>query len=191
MKSFRKLVFPFLFLFIFLFSKQISAQNKEKSYKQNNSTTSQTTSKNEEDPEMAEYFWDKYNNGVSDGKIKIKKYKRLGRKYPFSLEGGLKDGDIIYNTSIKGPVVGYDTKSDEFFIVFHPNNKHRYPFLLKKSGNYLIIGTRGDGIIIVNTESFYLKKYVIYSNGGVVENIETKDKKIIINNSEVIDEPAF
>ncbi|MEW6087690.1 MAG: hypothetical protein AB1498_05245 [bacterium] len=188
MKSFCKLISPFLFLSIFLFSKQIAAQNKENNFRQESTTTS---AKEEDNPELAEYFWNKYNNGISDGKIKIKKYKRHERKYPYSLEGGLKNGDIIYTTNIKGPVVGHDIKSDEFFIIFHPDNIHRYPFLLKKLGRYLIIGTKGDGIIIVNTENFYLKKYDISSNGGAVENIEIEGKKIIINNSDIIDEPAF
>jgi hypothetical protein len=53
----------------------------------------------------------------------------------------------------------------------------------------MIIGTDCEGYAIINTKTFYLKRY--YSDGMGITNIDVKKGKILINENIEIPLPEF
>jgi len=116
-----------------------------------------------DDPELAVYHWARFNDTLKAGKMDI-------RKYPGRYSGGgsvndrLTHEEVVYTAYFKGPVIGRDTTANEFFVLYHPHSFYSWPTVLGKKDSYLIIGTRGEGIVIVDLDNFYLKRYYLGSN---------------------------
>ncbi len=131
------------------------------------------------DIDYAAYFWAKANKGVTDGPITI---RRLPGHHPqrASVNDQIADGDIVYTAFFKGAVWGYDKDADESFVVFHPDFYYCWPTELRKVGNWLLINTRGEGLVFVNTKSWLLKRADV--------NIETIASFSISGNQATVNE---
>jgi len=136
---------------------------------------------NPSDPQFAEYFWVKHNEGIDAGKLKIHKYKgefQTGN----SIENELVDGEKIYRARFKGGVDVYDSKSDESYVLFFPSNYYNSPRYLKMAGPYLIIGMIDhDKIAIINTENLHIKKIYMKNKFIDIENLEILDSILRLN----------
>lgn len=143
-------------------------------------TDVQELSKRQDDPELAAYFWKVDNGYIKEGKIKIRKYR--GKP---SLSGSILDTlereDFIWYACFKGGVYKYNKKEDTFFVIYFPENVYYWPTVLRKKGNFLYIGTRGEGLIIYHIENQILKQFVN-------KEIEDIDKITIDNNEMLINE---
>ena len=142
-----------------------------------------------DNPRFAYYFWARDNGRVQDGKIKIRRYR--GKPSHGSVEDELQDGNIRYIACFKAGVVAYDVQNDEHFVVFHPEDMYSWPTALKKAGPHLIIGTRGQGLAIVNLESLHLKRIPLHSQDDEVKRLEVGDSLIRINGSREIPFPPI
>jgi len=122
--------------------------------------------------------------------MKIRRYKGKYQCIP-SITDELKEGSLLYTAYFKAGVVAYDEVSDEHFILFHPDDMYSWPTVLKKTDPYLLISTRGEGLAIVNTQTFHLKKYRFLPPNDVISDLEVLDSRIRINDSKEIDLPNF
>jgi len=113
-----------------------------------------------DDIEFAAYFWEQANGTVTDGPMLI---RRLEGRYACgaSVNDQVVDGDIEYTAFFKGAVWAYDHAKDESFVVFHPVFMYCWPTDLRKSGDWLLINTRGEGLAFVNTDTWHLKRVAV------------------------------
>jgi len=88
-------------------------------------------------------------------------------------------------------VVDYDEESNEHFVLFHPDDMYSWPTVLKLIGSYLLIGTRGEGLAIINLQSFYLKRYRLSPPNDEIGSLQVLDSQIVVNEQEKIDLPDF
>lgn len=105
----------------------------------------------------APYFWAQANGDVTDGPMTI---RRLPGRHPegASVNDQLADGDVVYTAFFKGAVWAYDKDADESFVVFRPDFYYCWPTELRKAGNWLLINTRGEGLFLVDTTTWWLKR---------------------------------
>lgn len=141
-------------------------------------------------PDFAYYFWAKDNGSIEDGRMNIRRYKGK-HKTRASSEDELRKGGITYTAYFKAGVVAYDEESNEHFVLFHPDDMYSWPTVLKLIGPYLLIGTRGEGLAIINLQSFHLKRYRLSPPNDEVRSLQVLHSKIVVNEQEKIDLPDF
>lgn len=143
-----------------------------------------------DNPDFAYYFWAKDNGSIEDGRMNIRRYKGQ-RETRASVNDELRRDGITYTAYFKGGVVGYDEESNEHFVLFHPDDMYSWPTVLRLIGPYLLIGTRGEGLAIINLQSFHLKRYRLSPPNDEVGSLEVLHSKIVVNEQEKIDLPDF
>ncbi len=146
--------------------------------------------KEKDNPDFAYYFWAKDNGSIEDGRINIRRYKGKNETRA-SINDELREDGITYTAYFKGGVVAYDEESNEHFVLFHPDDMYSWPTVLRLTGPYLLIGTRGEGLAIINLQSFHLKRYRLSPPNDEVRSLEVRDSKIVVNEKEKIDLPDF
>ena len=136
--------------------------------------------------EYAPYFWAKANDEITDGRMTI---RRLEGRHPdhSTIQDRLRDGSIVYTPFFKGAVWGYDESLDESFVVFHPHDMYCWPTQLFKSGDWLLINTRGEGVALVNVNTWHLKR--VEYPAGDVQTFAVASGKAVIDGSPVVDLP--
>ena len=68
---------------------------------------------------------------------------------------------------------------------------YHWPTVLEKVGSYVLIGTRGEGLVIINIQTFYLKRFEFSALDNDILKIEILSSKLRINDSKEIDLPHF
>lgn len=139
----------------------------------------------DQDFNLACQRWLERNSSVQSGTINIERFRGSPQTRATVLDQ-LEDNGIIFTAYFKAGVTAYEKAKDEYYVLFHPEDKYHWPTVLKKSGSYLLIGTRGEGLVIVNLRQNYLKKIKLPSPYHEVHTIETSDSAIKINNSHEI-----
>jgi len=132
-----------------------------------------------ENPSYAVHFWGKDNARIEQGALTIRRYKGkpvidLSQRKPRREEGSL-----IFATSSRGSLFAYDREADEHFLLFHCDNKYNGPSVLAKVDSWLLIGLSGEGLVAVDLEDYYLKRFD--SVKGTVGKIQVTDSKIILD----------
>jgi hypothetical protein len=140
-----------------------------------------------DNPKIANHLWFKDNGQTNNGILKIRKYKGQPPLHKGARVRTLKDGTITYTAGdFHGSrVTAYDKKKDEFYVLLVPGYRQGTT-VMKKLGNNLIIGTWGDGIAIINTQTFQIKRLQDHPKGETVWNIKSIDiqgSKIIVNDN--------
>ncbi len=143
-----------------------------------------------DNPDFAYYFWTKDNGSIEDGRMNIRRYKGK-HKTRASINDELRKGGITYTAYFKAGVVAYDQESNEHFVLFHPDDMYSWPTLLRLIGPYLLIGTRGEGLAIINLQSFHSKRYRLSPPNDEVRSLEVLHSQIVVNEQEKIDLPDF
>lgn len=133
-----------------------------------------------DDFEYAAYFWARDNATVSDGRMAM---RRLKGRHPerASVNDQLLDGDVVYTAFFKGAVWAHDKANDESFVVFHPDDMYSWPTSLHKTGDWLLVNTRGEGLALVNVRTWYLKR--IDKDVNEVQRFEIVGNRAIVNSS--------
>ena len=131
-------------------------------------------------PEFAYYFWARDNGGLSNGRMKIRRFK--GRPaLKSSSQAEIKEGAATYTAQFKAGVVAYDSAADEHYVLFHPDDAYAWPTALARLGPYLLIGTRGEGVAAVDLRDFRLKKIRFHDANDSVATIEVKGSAATVN----------
>ena len=100
-----------------------------------------------------------------------------------SKEAELKDGVVTYAAWFKSGVTAYDSVKNEFRPLYHPNDIYCWPTVLKRWGDYLIIGTNGEGVVFVNLKTETLLRSEDNSD-AVVQAISVKGNSVSVNDGE-------
>ena len=138
-------------------------------------------------PAYAYYYWKKDNGEIQDAPMHIRRYKGKPN-YISELVVGEKDGSIEYLVQFKAGVIAYDQQEDEHYVLFHPDDMYNWPSRLKKVGPYLVVGTHGEGLAIVNLDTFHLKRIDLGVDYRDVHRITLlESNKVRINDTLVID----
>ncbi len=138
-------------------------------------------------PSFAYYYWKTDNAGIQDGHMRIRRYKGQG-DFDTSLLEGLEDKGIVYSAHFKAGVIAYDTKADEHYVLFHPHDMYHWPSVLEGVGRYLLIGTHGEGLAVVNLQTWYLTRLAFDAENNEVHQIEVLGPHTVrINQSITLD----
>ena len=134
-------------------------------------------------------YWLERNGQTEEGKIEVTKYPgayvtRASVLYEIA------DIDISYTSYFKGGIVAYDEELDEHYILFAPASLWNWSREGEKVGKYLVIGTLGEGLVVINLETLEMKRYRFDSPDNDVRILEIKGNKAIINETREIELPA-
>ena len=132
-----------------------------------------------DNPKYAVHFWGKDNGKVDEGRLIVRRYK--GRPVMGLSEGQpwWEEGSVVFARSSRGSLFAYDGEADEHFLLFHCDNKYNGPSVLAKQDSWLLVGLWGEGLVAVNLEDYYLKRF--NSVKGTVGKIEVSGSEIIID----------
>ncbi|MFP4382098.1 MAG: hypothetical protein ACLFUS_16475 [Candidatus Sumerlaeia bacterium] len=131
-------------------------------------------------PWFAFYFWKKDNGEVKNGPIKIRKYKKplpeLG-----SEEDKIEMNGVIYRAHFKAGVIAEDKKTGEEWVVYHPRSKYSWPQVLAQYKDWLIIGTRGEGVVYIHTKDNWMKRVPIEGKHADAGELKIEKDRIVVN----------
>jgi hypothetical protein len=136
------------------------------------------------------WFWWKKENGNTDGKLSLHSYKGKPTGVG-SAEAAVKSGNTTYTAWFKSGVTSYDSVKDEFRPLFHPKSMDSWPSALKLQDDYLIIGTRGEGLAIINLKTSELRRLKAGEEAASVQSISVKNGEIVVNKTVKFPLPKF
>ena len=131
-----------------------------------------------DDPNYAVHFWGKDNGCITEGKLKIRKYKKMPRKFKLDTKPHLEVGPIVYVKYGSG-LMAYNRQKGEYFLLYHPDNQYSSVNILAKVDSWLLIGLWTEGLVAVDLKDFYLKRFP--SIKGTIDKIDVTGSKIIID----------
>jgi hypothetical protein len=143
----------------------------------------------EADSKFAFYFWKKDNGVVENGPIKVRKYASnlpAGGSVLESLTDET-DGGIEYQALFKSGVTARDPRSGKMWVVFHPDSKYCWPTVLKKHKDWLLIGTRGEGLVAVHTKTPWLIRFPLEEKNRDIKTLAIDNGQIIVDDNVKLD----
>lgn len=151
--------------------------------------TADDLKKQKTNPRYAWYFW-KMENSARDGKLILHWYK--GKPVGVgSEEVAVQSSTVTYTGWFKSGVTAYDSVKDEFHPLFHPKSRDCWPSALKLYGDYLLIGTRGEGLAIINLKTSVYRRINPGQEASYVESLSVKNDEIIVNKTVKVPFPKF
>lgn len=98
------------------------------------------------------------------------------------------DGDVKYIAGFKRGVEAHDQKKDESWVVYHPDDMYDWPQVLRKRGPLLFIGTRGEGLVVVNVVKPHIHRFpkVGLGSRSNVAKLEFAGSDLVVNGKEHI-----
>ena len=121
------------------------------------------------------------NNSVQV-KFPIQIFRRYKGKpaYKFQeLKSPWEEGSLDFAIKSRGSLFAYDRETDEHFLLFHCDNKYEGPSVLAKVDSWLLVGLRGEGLVAIDLEDYYLKRFNSFRE--TVGKINVTDSEIIID----------
>lgn len=130
------------------------------------------------DPKILE--WLKKNGDMEEGKIEVTKYPG---EYETRASILYKIADIAtsYTSYFKGGIVAYDEELEEHYILFAPHSLYNWSREGEKVGKYLVIGTLGEGLVVIDLETLDMKRYRFEAPDHDVRTLAVKGNKVIVN----------
>ncbi len=137
-------------------------------------------------PKYAFYFWAKDNINLVNGTMKIRPYQG-----PVSDLGKITDqweeNGVEYISYKMGPVIAYNKSKNEHVVLFHPNSMYHWPTVFRKVNDYLVIGTKGEGVIVIDLKNFRFKRHRFFNHDDDVKRIKLLEgNKVLVNDFRVI-----
>jgi len=102
----------------------------------------------------------------------------------------LEEGSITYTSYFKNGVVAYDKDLEEHFLLFAPDTLYHWSMVGKKARNYLIVGTLGEGLVLINVETLERIRHRLDVPDNDVRILKVKRNKAIVNNTREIELPT-
>lgn len=136
-----------------------------------------------DNPAFALSLWFAQNGPMKNGPVQL-------REYPgpviwgTPLESEVSDQGNSWKAFQRGPVFGYDRSRDVHYVVYAPESMQHWAKALAADGQFLWIGTQGDGLIRYDKSAKSLKQ--ILKTGTVqlpksISSLKVKGDKLIIN----------
>ena len=135
------------------------------------------------DPKVLE--WLEKNGDIEQGKIILTKYPGA-YETKASLTWTIEQGEKSYTSYFKGGIVAYDQELDEHYILFAPANLYNWSRQGEKVGKYLVIGTLGEGLVVINLGTLEIKRFRFEAPDNDVRILEVEGNKVIVNNTRLI-----
>ncbi len=137
-------------------------------------------------PKYAFYFWAKDNVNLVNGTVKTRSYQGsvsdLGKTTDQWEENG-----IEYVAYKMGPVIAYNKSKNEHVVLYHPNSMYHWPTVLRKVNEYLVIGTKGEGLIVIDLRNFRFKRHRFFNHDDDIKRIKLLEgNKVLVNDFRVI-----
>ncbi|MFA5162523.1 MAG: hypothetical protein WC421_09775 [Elusimicrobiales bacterium] len=133
---------------------------------------------NPSDPRYCWYLWQRDNG--SAGKLKLRWFKGAPN---YTVESQVKDGTIVYTAWFKSGVTAYDSVKKEFQPLYYPKDVYCWPTVLVRHGDYLIIGTNGEGIAFINLKTQTLSRDKKHGS-AVVRSMKAGVGTVSVNDGE-------
>lgn len=140
------------------------------------------------DPKVLE--WLEKNGDIEQGKITITRYPGPYETIA-SVSWKIEGEGITYTSYFKGAIVAYSEELDEHFILFAPASLYNWSMEGEKAGKYLVIGTLGEGLVVVNLETLEIKRFRFDPPDDDVRILEVEGNKVIVNNTRLIFFPGI
>ena len=135
------------------------------------------------DPKVLE--WLEKNGDIEQGKIAITNYPGPYETIA-SVTWTIGGEGIVYTSYFKGGIVVYDQELDEHYILFAPASLYNWSMLGKRVGKYLVIGTLGEGLVVINLATLEIKRYRLGPSDNDVRILEIEGNKAIVNETREI-----
>ncbi len=132
-----------------------------------------------DDPNHAVHFWGKDNGRIEEGRLTVRRYKGKPRFGLSERKPRWEEGPVVFGRSGRGSLYAYDREADEHFLLFHCDNKYNSPNVLAKHGSWLLIGLWGEGLVAVDMEDYYLKRFSSYKE--TIGKIEVTESEIVVD----------
>ena len=132
-----------------------------------------------DNPDYAVHFWGKDNGKIQEGRLTIRRYKGKPAYKFQELKSPWEEGSLDFAIKSRGSLFAYDRETDEHFLLFHCDNKYEGPSVLAKVDSWLLVGLRGEGLVAIDLEDYYLKRFNSFRE--TVGKINVTDSEIIID----------
>lgn len=146
-------------------------------------------SANPSDPRFAYVFWKK-DNPEMEGRMKLRRFKG-DTVFKATVQSSVTRGSVTYSAYFKGGVVAYDKTAGSHYVLFHPEDASSWPSVLVLNGNYLFIGTHGEGVYAVNLKTFALGSVEVPEDYMTVDALSVKGGRLIVNKKFKAPLPSF
>lgn len=146
--------------------------------------------KEKDNPKFAYYFWTRVNGSIDDGPMSVRKYPGQPEQLA-SIEARASDERYDYEAEFKGGVLAYDRALDQYFVVFHPRDSYDWPTALLKAGPILVIGTRGEGLALVDMRGLRLRRLDLGPGDDDVRALELDGGKLRVNGKRLVPLPRL
>ena len=141
-----------------------------------------------EDMDLAAYFWRQDNGKLTDGVMKIRRYKGQVRDFA-SRKGAVTIGKVHYTAFFKSGVWGYDPTRDESFVVYHPANGYHWPDGLYANGQYLLVPP-GEDWHLIDTRTWRIVRLECESRSYQVTGFEVREGEVVLSDGTHLKLPA-
>jgi len=146
----------------------------------------ESISDNNSNPEYMMETWKYYNDEVNNEKMKINNYKSTPPYYETNGLETLETDELILTSYFKSGVIAKNKNSNSFFVLFVPKNSYCWIQTMEKYKEYIILGTRGEGLAIINLNSLVLKRIDLGEDYNDVKKLSVVNDRITINDNKKI-----
>lgn len=143
-----------------------------------------------DNPRFAFHHWKSEHGAADEGAFAPRRYKGPPA-FSSSVSASLRDGSMEYLGYFKAGVVAYDRRADEHWVLYHPRDAYTWPTVLRKHGDFLLVGTRGDGVAVVNLRANRFKRYRFDDRFNDVQSLEVSGSKVLVNGEPKLELPSF
>jgi len=136
------------------------------------------------DPKVLE--WLEKNGDLEQGKITITRYPGPYETIA-SVTWTIEQGKITYISYFKGSIVAYDQELDKHYILFAPASLYNWSREGERVGKYLVIGTLGEGLVVINLATLEIKRFRFEAPDHDVRILTIEGNKAIVNETREIE----
>lgn len=141
--------------------------------------------KNNSNPDKMFEVWKYNNNEIQNGKITINIYKGTP-EYAAGITTTLETDDLFLTAYFKSGVIAKNKKDNSYFVIFVPKFSYCWIQTMEKYKEYIILGTGGEGLAIINLNSLELKRIDLGEDYNDVKKISVVNDRITINDNKKI-----
>jgi len=143
--------------------------------------TQEEVEQHPDDPRYAYYFWKKDNGQTTSGPLHLRWYTGNMARQQGSENARLLEGNTEYVAYFKGGVMAFDRARNRSCVLYHPDDMYAWPQALAKHGPLLFIGTRGEGLVVVDVERPSIQRHPNEGNRKDVTRLGIEGADLVVN----------
>ncbi|HEY5535157.1 MAG TPA: hypothetical protein VIL99_09525 [Ignavibacteria bacterium] len=147
---------------------------------------------NTNNPNVMMEVWRYYNNEVNYGKTRIFTYTEIPEYFNNTDEHPkLETDEMVFTAYHKTGVLAYNKIDKTYFVIFVPKGSYSWVQVIEKYKNYILLGTRLEGLAIINLNTYLLKRIDFGEKNNDIKKISIRNNRILINDKREIDFEEF